>query len=127
MVHIPAEHSTCTRHTLWHHLGDYLRIQIMLAEHRQRNHQPTELRGTLAMTTCRCEHVSEPLVMSRQLLQDTIRQNRQLEKSENIAQVITIIQDLRFQERTADYDAGYDDALDQAIRSITKLTKEETN
>ena len=79
------------------------------------------------MTTCRCEHVSEPLVMSRQLLQDTIRQNRQLEKSENIAQVITIIQDLRFQERTADYDAGYDDALDQAIRSITKLTKEETN
>ena len=79
------------------------------------------------MTTCRCEHVSEPLVMSRQLLQDTIRQNRQLEKSENIAQVITIIQDLRFQERTVDYDVGYDDALDQAIRSITKLTKEETN
>lgn len=60
-------------------------------------------------------------------MQDTIRQNRQLEKSENIAQVITIIQDLRFQERTADYDVGYDDALDQAIRSITKLTKEETH
>lgn len=79
------------------------------------------------MTTCRCEHVSEPLVMSRQLLQDTIKQNRQLEKSQNIAEVISIIQDLRFQDREEDYDAGYDDALEQAIRSITKLTKEENN
>lgn len=127
MVHIPAEHRTCTRHHYWSHLESYLRIQTMLAEHRQRNHKPTKLRGTLAMTTCRCEHVSEPLVMSRQLLQDTIRQNRQLEKSQNIAEVISIIQDLRFQDREEDYDAGYDDALDQAIRSITKLTKEENN
>jgi hypothetical protein len=127
MVHIPIEHSPCNRHNLWSHLESHIRIKLMLAEHRQRNHQPTKLRGTLAMTTCGCEHVSEPLVMSRQLLQDTIRQNRHLEKSLNIAQVITIIQDLKFQERTTDYDAGYDDALDQAIRSITKLTQEEIN
>ena len=78
------------------------------------------------MTTCRCEHVSEPLVMSRALLTDTIKQNRYLERAEIVAKINTIIEDLRSEDRVADYDIGYDDALEQAIRSISKLTAEET-
>jgi hypothetical protein len=79
------------------------------------------------MTTCRCEHVSEPLVISRQLLTDTVKQNRQIARVAVITEVNTIIQDLRTGDRQDDYDAGYDDALDQIIRSINKLVSEETN
>ena len=78
------------------------------------------------MTTCRCEHVSEPLVISRALLTDTIKQNRYLERAEIVAKINTIITDLRTGDRADDYDTGYDDALDQAIRSINTLTAEET-
>jgi hypothetical protein len=78
------------------------------------------------MTTCRCEHVSEPLVMSRALLTDTIKQNRHLERAEVVAKINSIIEDLRTGDRQDDYDAGYEDALQQAIRSISKLTAEET-
>lgn len=126
MVYLPAEHSSCNRHSYWDHLGSYYIAEILLAGQRNRNHQPRELRGTLVMTTCRCEHVSEPLVMSRALLTDTIKQNRYLERAEIVAKITTIIQDLRSEDRVADYDVGYDDALDQAIRSISKLTAEET-
>jgi len=126
MVHIPAEHSSCNRHNYWDHLGSYYIAEILLAGQRNRNHQPRELRGTLQMTKCRCEHVSEPLVMSRALLTDTIKQNRYLERAEVVAKINSIIEDLRTGDRQDDYDAGYEDALQQAIRSISKLTAEET-
>jgi hypothetical protein len=126
MVHIPAEHSSSDCHDYWDHLGSYYIAEILLAGQRNRNHQPRELRGTLQMTTCRCQHVSEPLVMSRALLTDTIKQNRYLERAEVVAKINSIIEDLRTGDRQDDYDAGYDDALDQAIRSISKLTAEET-
>jgi hypothetical protein len=126
MVHIPAEHSPSGCHDYWDHLGSYYIAEILLAGQRNRNHQPRELRGTLQMTTCRCEHVSEPLVMSRALLTDTIKQNRHLERAEIVAKINSIIEDLRTGDRQDDYDAGYEDALQQAIRSISKLTKEET-
>jgi hypothetical protein len=126
MVHIPAEHSLSGCHDYWDHLGSYYIAEILLAGQRNRNHQPREMRGTLAMTTCRCEHVSEPLVMSRALLTDTIKQNRYLERAEIVAKINSIIEDLRTGDREDDYDAGYEDALQQAIRSISKLTAEET-
>jgi hypothetical protein len=126
MVHIPAQHSLSDCHDYWDHLGSYYIAEILLAGQRNRNHQPRELRGTLAMTTCRCEHVSEPLVMSRALLTDTIKQNRYLERAEIVAKINSIIEDLRTGDRQDDYDAGYEDALQQAIRSISKLTTEET-
>jgi len=78
------------------------------------------------MTTCRCEHVSEPLVMSRALLTDTIKQNRYLERAEIVAKINTIITDLKSGDIESEFDAGWEDALDQAIRSISKLTAEET-
>jgi hypothetical protein len=126
MVHIPAEHSPSTCHDYWDHLGSYYIAEILLAGQRYRNHQPRELRGTLQMTTCRCEHVSEPLVMSRALLTDTIKQNRYLERAEVVAKINTIIQDLKPVEIEDAYDNGYDQALDQAMKSISKLTAEET-
>jgi len=78
------------------------------------------------MTTCRCEHVSEPLVMSRALLTDTIKQNRYLERAEIVAKINSIIEDLKQDEHVDEYEHGYNSALDQAIRSISKLTAEET-
>jgi hypothetical protein len=125
MVHIPAEHSLSGCHDYWDHLGSYYIAEILLAGQRYRNHQPRELRGTLQMTTCRCEHVSEPLVMSRALLTDTIKQNRYLERAEIVAKINTIITDLK-SENVGNWDDGYNSALDQAIRSISKLTAEET-
>lgn len=112
---ISCNHSDCR------HMGDTTETIKLLEQLPDRTIIHSTLRGALAMTTCKCSHIESPLVMTRDLFQDTIRINKQ----NTIAQIITIIENLKFSERTADYDAGYDDALDQAIRSITKLTAEE--
>jgi len=64
--------------------------------------------------------------MSRALLTDTIKQNRYLERAEIVAKINSIITDLKSGEIESEFDAGWEDALDQAIRSISKLTAEET-
>jgi hypothetical protein len=127
MVPIPTQPSNSRVYPNRCYLGTLTAVQQLLERHSNRNTKPNPMRRTLAMTTCRCEHVSEPLVISRQLLTDTIKQNRQLEKAEVITEVNTIIQDLRTGDRSDDYDAGYDDALDQIIRSINKLLSQENN
>jgi hypothetical protein len=127
MVPVPIQHGASPNHPSKRYLGTLATVQQLLEQQPQRNHQHSEMRGTLVMTTCRCEHVSEPLVMSRQLLTDTVKQNRQLERAAVITEVNNIIQDLRTGDRQDDYDAGYDDALDQIIRSINKLVSEEAN
>lgn len=127
MVPVPVQYDVSPSNPNKRHLGTLATVQQLLEQQPQRNHQHPEMRGTLIMTTCRCEHVSEPLVISRQLLTDTVKQNRQIARVAVITEVNTIIQDLRTGDRQDDYDAGYDDALDQIIRSINKLVSEETN
>jgi hypothetical protein len=66
--------------------------------------------------------------MTRQLLADLVRQNRVNAKAEYLGEIVTALNDLRPTEREDDYDAGYMDALDQAIKTITKLIEiKETN
>lgn len=73
------------------------------------------------MTKCMCERIEQPLVMTRQLLADLVRQNRINAKAELVGEIVTALNDLRPTDREEDYDAGYMDALDQVVKTITKL------
>jgi hypothetical protein len=42
-------------------------------------------------------------------------------KAEYLGEIVTALNDLRPTDREDDYDAGYWDALDQAVKTITKL------
>ena len=121
MGDIPTEHSSSRRYHNRHYLDSINGAQEVLEQYRNGEPKPYQLRRTLVMTKCMCERIEEPLVMTRQLLADLVRQNRINAKAQLVGEVITALNDLRSTDREDDYDAGYWDALDQAARTITKL------
>ena len=128
MGDIPSQHSPSYRYSNRHYLDATDRAEEVLEQYRNRSPKPNQLRRTLAMTKCMCERIEEPLVMTRQLLSDLVRQNRVNAKAEYLGEIVTALNDLRPTDREEDYDAGYMDALDQAVKTITKLIEiKETN
>jgi len=128
MDDIPSQHRVSARYPNRDYLDTIGRAEEVLEQYRNRNPKPNQLRRALAMTKCMCERIEEPLVMTRQLLADLVRQNRVNAKAEYLGEIVTALNDLRPTDREEDYDAGYMDALDQAIKTITKLIEiKETN
>jgi len=121
MGNIPTEHSSSRRYPNRHYLDSINGAEEVLERYSNRNPEPNQLRRTLAMTKCMCERINEPLVMTRQLLADLVRQNRVNAKAEYLGEIVTALNDLRPTDREDDYDAGYMDALDQVTKTITKL------
>lgn len=121
MGNIPTEHSSSRRYPNRHYLDSINGAEEVLERYSNRNPEPNQLRRTLAMTKCMCERINEPLVMTRELLADLVRHNRINAKAEYLGEIVTALNDLRPTDREDDYDAGYWDALDQAIKTITKL------
>ena len=121
MGNIPNEHSSSRRYPNRDYLDSINGAEEVLERYRNRNPEPNQLRRTLAMTKCMCERIDQPLVMTRQLLADLVRQNRINAKAEYLGEIVTALNDLRPTDREDDYDAGYMDALDQTIKTITKL------
>jgi hypothetical protein len=75
-----------------------------------------------------CERIEEPLVMTRQLLADLVRQNRVNAKAELQGEIVTALNDLKPEGIVDDYDSGYNAAIEQAVKTIAKLIEiKETN
>ena len=128
MVYISAQYRISRRYPNRHYLDTLDGAEEVLEQYRNRSPEYNQLRRALAMTKCMCERINEPLVMTRQLLADLVRQNRVNAKAEYLGEIVTALNDLRPTDREDDYDAGYMDALDQAVKTITKLIEiKETN
>ena len=121
MGDIPTQHSSSRRYHNRHYLDSINGAEEVLEQYSNRNPEPNQLRRALVMTKCMCERIEQPLVMTRQLLADLVRQNRVNAKAEYLGEIVTALNDLRPTDREEDYDAGYMDALDQTIKTITKL------
>ena len=121
MGDISNEHSSSRRYPNRHYLDSINGAKEVLEQYRNRSPEYNQLRRALVMTKCMCERIEEPLVMTRQLLADLVRQNRVNAKAEYLGEIVTALNDLRPTDREEDYDAGYMDALDQVVKTITKL------
>jgi hypothetical protein len=121
MGNIPTKHSSSRRYPNRHYLDSINGAEEVLERYSNRNPEPNQLRRALAMTKCMCERIEEPLVMTRQLLADLVRQNRINAKAELVGEVITALNDLKPEGIVDDYDSGYNAAIEQAVKTITKL------
>lgn len=74
-----------------HYLGSITAIQTLLEQHSIRGTKPNQLRGTLQMTKCLCENMTDPLVMTRELFADTVRFNRNNQRFETLDEVIDLM------------------------------------
>jgi hypothetical protein len=74
-----------------HYLGSITAIHTMLEQHSIRGTKPNQLRGPLEMTKCLCENIADPLVMTRELLADTVRFNRNNQRFETLDEVIDLM------------------------------------
>ncbi len=128
MGDIPSQHSVSYRYPNRDYLDTIGRAEEVLEQYRNRSPEYNQLRRALAMTKCMCERIEEPLVMTRQLLADLVRQNRVNAKAELQGEIVTALNDLKPEGIVDDYDSGYNAAIEQAVKTITKLIEiKETN
>ena len=110
MGNIHPEPSANRRYPDRHYLGSITAIQTMLEQHSIRGTKPNQLRGTLQMTKCLCENMTDPLVMTRELFADTVRFNRNNQRFETLDEVIDLLnkhRDLWFTQSLSAITQGY--------------------
>jgi hypothetical protein len=91
MGNLYPEPSANRRYPDRHYLGTIPAIQTMLEQYSIRGTKPNQLRGTFQMTKCMCERIEDPLVMTRELLADTVRFNRNNQRFETLDEVIDLM------------------------------------
>lgn len=91
MVHIPTQHLCSHLHSGRSIMGNHHQLQTMLEQHRIRGTKPDQMRGTLQMTKCMCEQITDPLVMTRELLADTVRFNRNNQRLETLDEIVDLL------------------------------------
>jgi hypothetical protein len=91
MGNIHPEPSANRRYPDRHYLGSIPAIQTMLEQYSIRGTKPNQLLGTLQMTKCLCENMTDPLVMTRELFADTVRFNRNNQRFETLDEVINLL------------------------------------
>jgi len=74
-----------------HYLESIQQTEQVLERYNLRGTKPNQLRGTLQMTKCLCENMTDPLVMTRELFADTVRFNRNNQRFETLDEVIDLL------------------------------------
>lgn len=96
----------------------------VLEQHRNRTRKPNELRRTLVMTKCMCERIEDPLVMTRDLLSDTIRHNRYNQKIETLELVIDLLNKQKQLWFSQSLTAGTSTFWNNKVQTTDQLIKE---
>jgi len=74
-----------------HYLESIQQAEQVLERYSNRTSQSDNLRRGLQMTKCMCEGIKDPLVMTRELLADTIKFNRNNQRFDTLDEVIDLL------------------------------------
>ena len=74
-----------------HYLDTIEQAEQVLEQYGNRRTEYNAMRRSLEMTKCMCERIEDPLVMTRQLLSDTVKFNRNNQRLDTIDEVIDLL------------------------------------
>ena len=91
MGNLYSEPAPSRRYPNRHYLESIQQTEQVLERYSNRTNEPINLRRGLQMTKCMCERIEDPLVMTRELLADTIKFNRNNQRFDTLDEVIDLL------------------------------------
>ena len=91
MDNLYSEPAPSRRYPNRHYLESIQQTQQVLERYNDGRTKPNQLRKGIEMTKCMCERIEDPLVMTRELLADTVRFNRNNQRLDTLDEVIDLL------------------------------------